>query len=701
MTRQTSSGTRLMVTVDAVPDCRYAGCGYCPATPPVRGATQLRVTARSPELPREVERPPASGWSPSGRVRLRPLVVFLPTLVLGGAFFAVAANGATYAVRDRDSLAIVIWWAIVAGVALGVLPLRRLPRAAIVTWVLLAAFAAFTGLSLLWATSAERAFAELTRTALFVGVFGLVCFASTRRSADRWTDGTAMAIVGVTLIALGSRFFPQALPGGKPLQFLSGLQTRLSYPVGYWTGLGVLIALALPLLLRIAVSARNPVVRGTAVAALPPLVVALYLASARLGVLVAVVGAALFFVLAPRWSGAAAIGLAAVGSAAALAIVLTRPVLIDGPFDTHAARHAGAVAAALIAGVCLLVATAFAFGCKFVRRPPSFSRGVRLGLYGGAAAVAVVVVIVADPRERFAEFKQPPSRATETSIRAHLFNVSSNARWQLWSAAVKEGETEPLHGRGAGSFEAWWAQHGTVDFPTRDAHSLVVETFGELGVVGLVLIVAALGSGLVVGVRRLRGADGDRRVLVAALLSAYAAYVVSATADWMWEFTAVSVVGVTCLALLTGPATAEMRESGGRISKRRLLVAGRTAVVCLGLGLIVVEATPLLTDMRIRQSQGAVNRGDLAGATSRALSAVSLEPWAASPYLQVALVEEQKGTLASARSWIARALQRDPIDWHLWYVKARIESKQGDLVATRADLRQARRLNPRSVLFVR
>ena len=79
-------------------------------------------------------------------------------------------------------------------------------------------------------------------------------------------------------------------------------------------------------------------------------------------------------------------------------------------------------------------------------------------------------------------------------------------------------------------------------------------------------------------------------------------------------------------------------------------------------------------------------------------AAAKIEPWAATPYLRLALAEEGAGDLASARRAIGGATRRDPSDWRLWLVAARIESRLGDPEASARSRARARFLNPRSPL---
>jgi Tfp pilus assembly protein PilF len=124
-----------------------------------------------------------------------------------------------------------------------------------------------------------------------------------------------------------------------------------------------------------------------------------------------------------------------------------------------------------------------------------------------------------------------------------------------------------------------------------------------------------------------------------------------------------------------------------------------SGVVVLALFVITTEAIPLLSQTRIRDSQAAIDRGDAPAALDKARDARELQPWAASPHLQLALVEEQTGDLGAARNAILEAIGNDPSDWRLWLVRARLETKSGAVAAARSSLREAKRRNPRSPLF--
>ncbi len=77
--------------------------------------------------------------------------------------------------------------------------------------------------------------------------------------------------------------------------------------------------------------------------------------------------------------------------------------------------------------------------------------------------------------------------------------------------------TDPLKGIGPGTFEFWWARHGTTPGFIRDAHTLYFETLAETGIVGFALLIGMLAvPALAAAVARSLRAPPGLRIWIAA-----------------------------------------------------------------------------------------------------------------------------------------------------------------------------------------
>ncbi|MDP9293102.1 MAG: hypothetical protein M3O90_01545, partial [Actinomycetota bacterium] len=114
---------------------------------------------------------------------------------------------------------------------------------------------------------------------------------------------------------------------------------------------------------------------------------------------------------------------------------------------------------------------------------------------------------------------------------------------------------------------------------------------------------------------------------------------------------------------------------------------------------IALLALPWLAEREVHASRRAALDGATPAAIDASRAAQRLTPWAASPRLQHALALEGSGDLHGAGSQIALAIERSPADWRLRLVQARIRRAAGDAVGGAAAMREARRLNPRSILL--
>ena len=134
---------------------------------------------------------------------------------------------------------------------------------------------------------------------------------------------------------------------------------------------------------------------------------------------------------------AAAVGVG--GGVTAVLVLESRPVLVNGPFASHAASVAGREVAALL--VAVVVATGVAWIVDpVVRRIPTLSRRAAVGLAATVAAALVVAVALSHPLARLHSFTKPPVASdTPSFVRTHLVSGSGSGRWQFWTAESTSG----------------------------------------------------------------------------------------------------------------------------------------------------------------------------------------------------------------------------------------------------------------------
>jgi tetratricopeptide (TPR) repeat protein len=302
---------------------------------------------------------------------------------------------------------------------------------------------------------------------------------------------------------------------------------------------------------------------------------------------------------------------------------------------------------------------------------------------------------IAEGGRAWDQFTSPDVQFT-TYPESHFNDFSGTGRGEMWRVAIDAFGEDPVAGHGAGTYRFSWDELRQIDLKLLDAHSLYLEAFAELGLIGGLLVLALMGVLLWTGFAAWRAASGTRRELHAVLLAACLAFAVGAGIDWFWEIAAVgaifflaagALVAARCGQLLRARAAAD-----GEGEQRRfgLAVAGLATAWIAALALV----GPLLVDREIDASNAAAAEGNLASAIDHADTARSIEPWAASPYIQLGLLAESQGDYATAIERLSQAIDREEGNWQLYYLRARVERNADDVPAAAADLAEARRLNP-------
>jgi hypothetical protein len=228
----------------------------------------------------------------------------------------------------------------------------------------------------------------------------------------------------------------------------------------------------------------------------------------------------------------------------------------------------------------------------------------------------------------------------------------------------------------------------------RDAHSLYLEPLAEVGIGGFVAIAVFVVGMLVAAVDGRRGLRLPREVgMHAALVVAAVLFFLHAGVDWLWESTAVSLLGITCACV----AAARLSEP----APRRPAIGVRMLAGIAALALAAAQVPGLVATTGQRASTRALADGRKGQALKLASEALSAEPWAAGLYASRAQILQASGRPRAARADFVRATEAEPRNWRYWFLLARLDAAEGRPEAAIRSLAQARRLNPRSDVFQR
>jgi len=620
----------------------------------------------------------------------------------------LALSGGGYDIVVRSEIGLIVWWLVVLGVLVGVLPAARIPRAGWIATALLGGFLVWTWIGLTWTSSHELTLDEVGRLSTYLGVFVLGLCALSAETARPLVNGLGCGIVIVSGLAILSKLTPGLFPVNTARSFYA--TPRLAYPFDYSDGVGEYAALGIPLVLYMATSARTLLGRALATGALEVVLLCLAMTVSRGGILAACVGVVVFIALSPnRFARLPTLGVAGVGIVLLMVALLHRPELRDSLTVAPAAeRHSMLlILCVVVAGCAAAQALALILMRRFPR--PSWLHVSRRGaqwVTAGIVLLALLVVVVGfaagTVSHLWNEFKlwQP---AQQSNQYFRLLSLAGSHRYQYWQIAWSAFESSPFHGIGPGTFHYYWFQHTTHSEYILNAHSLWFETLAETGIVGWLLLVGFFAVILVGGaVRALRAADGQR-ALIATTTSGVAAFCAAASFDWVWQ---IGVVPMVMLLLASAGLMTESQPVGqpavsgplasralGRVLRPKLLIA-LAAILAM-----VVIAIPLASTVAVRNSQAAVHRGQLRQALADAHTGQAIEPGASSPYLQEALVLEQGNNIKAASAAIAAALARQPTDYLLWLIASRIATESDQPGRAVADFRRARALYPTSTEF--
>ncbi len=641
---------------------------------------------------------PGGGALQSSSRRLDQIAAAAPIALLVG----LALAGGGFEIASRHIAGLATWLVVVALLVFGAASAAQLRRPFYWTAGSILGLSLLSAISSLWSGSVELSVIEADRVLIYLSFF-LAAFliAQTSERRQRFAEGLVISLAIIALLGLASRLVPHVLQVSDSL----GTGPRLRYPLGYWNANGAVFGIGIALLLWSSRQATSAIVRWLSVAVMPAVLLALYFTYSRGGLLALLVAAGCLIALSrDRLWLLATLAIAALGALPAVLAVQDRRDLADN-LPTQAAIDQGATVLLILLAGTALALVLFAGLRRLERREggltgkalalsrhPSFLKGI-------AAAVAIVAIAgtAAVGGRAWDQFSkkdiQFPARPEQ-----HFSQLNGAGRHDFWRVAIDTFDEKPLLGIGAGTYEFAWEEKRSIELPVHDAHSLYLEAFAELGVLGGVLVLVLVGSMLWAGFGAWRNAPYPERERYAALFAAMLAFAIGAAFDWFWELAAIGGIFFLAGGVVVAARCAQMGQAraaaNGQAERRRygLAIAGLATAWVAAIALV----GPLLVDRELDASRSAAASGDIGGAIDHAQRARSIEPWAASPYVQLGLLDELNGEYEPAAIAFSHAINREDHNWQWYYLRSKVEHEGGDEAAAARDLRKARELNPKA-----
>jgi tetratricopeptide (TPR) repeat protein len=590
---------------------------------------------------------------------------------------------------------------LVALLVVGVLALpsgRRAPAPVLVATGTLAAYAAWSYLTIAWADQRGDAWDGANRTALYAVLFALFALWRLRgRAAVTLVGVFALSVAVIGLVELLS-----AAAASDPTDhFIDG---RLAKPVGYANANAALWSLAFwPCVVLASRRETGPLLRalftGSAV-----LLGGLALMGQSRGWLFALPLVAIAFLLITPQRVRTTLTLALVLAATAVTIPSILDVYDEGGSELAGAMDDAAVAILAAATVAAAVAGLVALADRRRRASPAVERwaGVALAVVAAGAFLVGSVVYVAERGSPFSdvadawdEFKTKPTPAGGST---RLGRLGSN-RYDFWRVAWEEFSSQPVGGIGADNFQQAYLREAESSEQPRYPHSVELRTLSQTGLVGTALLAVALGAALAAALRATRLRSGPARAAAAAGLGAFAYWFVHGSVDWFWEIPALGGVAFALLGLAAGLAP---RAVAGRPARRRRPLAAGPARVALTAGLAIVLglslAGPWLAE---RYTSQAIDlwRYDDEEAFDKLDRAASLNPLSPSPDVAAGSIALRLDRPQEAESRFREALDREPGDSYSHLELGAIVFNDGRRAEGLRHLRRARRLDPRDEII--
>ena len=563
---------------------------------------------------------------------------------------------------------------------------RRLPPGrALLPAGALGVFAILHFASALWAESVGQAFVEAHRWAFYAVLLVLLTMLAERKS-------TRIALViGATsgIIAVAGFETIRLLGAGASEDFVQG---RLDEPVGYFNGVAALLLLGAWLSLGAAEGSASRLVAGGGAMLATGLILMSLLTQSRGAVAaLAASGLGVLAVLPGRRRR----GILFLIVAAAAVLAWQSIISVYETFDTVAGEgQVGAVREALstIGIVALGSGLVWAAVSPVIIRIEEVALPRRTGRAFAvvAAGISAVALVLAAPSlmdsldKRWTDFK---SLETTQKTSSRLASAGGT-RYDLWRIALEEFRGRPIAGLGAGNYDtAYFRERRTVE-DVRQPHSIIFQTASEIGLLGLVALLAfaVIATVLIVRVRMEALPLGTDRALTVGAAGCVVFWLVHSSVDWIQLLPAVTGTALVAIAVL-----ARMADGSGRLSLAlpvRLAVFGAVLIAAVNVGTMLFAHR---AQERARESLA----DDPRRAIELASDSIELNDEDLNAYYAMAAGQARLNRYFDARDTLLEATRREPTDFVPHALLGDLALRRGDRALARRHYETAHQLNPR------
>ena len=588
------------------------------------------------------------------------------------------------------------------------------PGRGFATVVLFAALAALSYLSIAWSVQPATSWLEANRTLAYLGAFAAAA-ALARLAPARWPailGAIGLATVVVCGYALLAKVFPATLNANDTLG-------RLRVPFGYWNATGLMAALGLPVCLWAGTRpATGRLLRSLSVPALVVLLTTLILAYSRGALLAAVIALAAWFALVPlRLRATLLLTVGAIGAAIPTAWALAHHAITHDN-ATLVSRTAAGHTFGLVLVVVLAVSALAGFitirAMDGVTLQPRVRRRIGTGLLLALALVPLVALAGAAASSRGLtgqishEWTTLTSTTPPTSVgnNAGRLGQLGNSRGLYWSEGLKVGEHAPLAGVGAGGFDTARTRYTTNSLAVAHAHSYVIETFADFGLIGIALSLALLTTWALAARRTLRGPPADEgqaaeRIGLITMLAVVVTFGVSSLIDWTWFIPGVTVPALLCAGWLAGRGPLGARTPGRADTSqpvaKRPIAPGRLAAALGILAAALVAGwfvwRPLHSSDQVSAAIDALTRADAGAALADARGAAASDPVSTEPLWELSAIYGALGDPAASRQELLHAVHVQPANAQTWVQLGTFDLQAHRVQLALAELANAWRLD--------